>query len=369
MKIIFKKEDMVEAINIVNKALPNSKQSNILDDIIIETDNKNIYLTATNQETTIKTITQGIIKEEGSIAVEGRFFEQIIKKMPSSDINIEMKADDKYNVTFSYNNNTQKIQASSTESFPRSIKINKDKKIRISEYALKKMLEKTIFAVDRNLKEERKILTGVFFNVNNNKLTLKAIDEEKIAILNQELSEKYDNIETIVPGNTIDKIIKILKGDIENEVNIYFNNKNIAFETNKTTIISNIIEGNYINTDKIINTEYTTKIKIDKNELYESVDRTRNYINEDIKKPVIIDIKNDNMEVKLDSLSGGIKENIKIEKTGNDIMIAFNQNTLLSILNAIEEETVNIYMTTSMHPIFIKDEKETYFYFMIPISF
>lgn len=369
MKIVFKKENMEEALNIVTKALPSSKQSNILDNIIIEANN-NIFLTATDQEITIKTPVLGKIEEPGSIAIDGRFFENLIKNLNAEE-KIELTSTDKYEVIFKYNikGNNQTTQAYSTESFPRSIKINKENKIKISEFILKKMLKKTVFAVDRNLKEERKILTGVFFSVNEDKFILKAIDEEKIAITNQILNEKYKKTETIVPASTIDKLIKILKGDIEKEVNIYINEKNITFETGQTTIISNIIEGNYVNTDKIINTEYTTKVKIDKNKFYDSIKRAANYTDEIIKKPVITEVKENNIEIRLDSLKGSIKENIDIEKTGNDLAIAFNINTLLSILSAIEEETVCLYMTTPMHPIFIKDEKETYFYFMIPISF
>lgn len=369
MKIVFTKKDMVNSLNIVSKALPDAAQSDILNYIIIDAEKNNIYLTASNQEITIKTQVKGIVEEEGFVAIEGKTLIPIIGKMSSDDEKIELKANDKYEVKLKYKEGIQTPHGKSPETFPRSIKIKKENGIKISDFNLKKLFEKSIFCVNRDLREERKVLTGINFKINKNKLTIKAIDEEKIAILNYELHENYNDLETIIPASTVEKLIKILKGDVEKNVTIYISEKTVSFEIENTEIISNIIQGNFINTDKIINTEYTTKIKINKNVLYNSVDRTRTYMNEEVKKPVIIDVKDNKMNVRISTMKGEANENLDIEKTGNDIQIAFNQNTFLSILNAIDENNISLYMTTSMHPIFIRDDKETYFYFMIPIVY
>lgn len=370
MKIAFTKKDMVEALNIVTKALPETSFSNILNSIIIDAEKNEIYLTASDQEITIKTYVKGVVNEEGSVAIEGKKFDTIIKKMPSDDEKIELKVNDKYDVSFKYGKNgSQKTLGNNTDNFPRTTKLKKENGIKISDYNLKKLFEKSIFCVNRNLREERKVLCGINFKVDGNKLILKAIDESKIAILNYELHDKYDKCETIIPYETVNKLIKILKGDLEKDITIYINEKVVCFEIENSVIYSNVIQGQFINTDKIINTDYTTKIKIKKDKLADSVDRTRTYMNEEVKKPVIIDVKNTSMDVKIETMLGEAKETLDIEKTGNDIQIAFNQNTLLSILNAIDEGTVNLYMTSPMHPIFIKDDKESYFYFMIPVVY
>jgi DNA polymerase-3 subunit beta len=175
-------------------------------------------------------------------------------------------------------------------------------------------------------------------------------------------------MKVIVPGKTLNEMTKILNGGADDKINIYFTNKHILFEFDNTKVVSRLLEGEFYKIDQIITKDYETKFKINKKEFASSIDRASLFIKESEKKPIILNIQNSSMYMKIDSTIGSMNEELEIKKEGNDIRIGFNPKFLMEALRAIDDDEVDIYMVNPKYPCFIRDEEESYIYMILPVS-
>ena len=172
-----------------------------------------------------------------------------------------------------------------------------------------------------------------------------------------------------MPGKTLNEISKILSGDADKDVVIFFTNKHIVFEFDNTTVVSRLIEGDYFNIDQMLSSDYETKVTINKRKLLDSIDRATLLVKEGDKKPIIINITDENMELKINSTIGSMRELIDISKNGKDLMIGFNPKFLIDALRVIDGEDVDIYLVNPKAPCFIKDSEDSYVYMILPVNF
>ncbi len=133
-------------------------------------------------------------------------------------------------------------------------------------------------------------------------------------------------------------------------------------------VVSRLIEGEYFRIDQMLSSDYETKLKINKKEFLDCIDRATLLVREVDKKPIIINITDDDMELRIDSAMGSMNEEIDIEKEGKDIMIGFNPKFLIDALRVIDDETVTIYLVNPKAPCFIRDDEENYTYLILPVN-
>ena len=168
----------------------------------------------------------------------------------------------------------------------------------------------------------------------------------------------------------MDKVMsKIDEVRAESVVNIYFTNNHILFEFDNTMVVSRLIEGEYFKINQMLSSDYETKVVINKKEFLDSIDRANLLIREGDKKPIIINITDGSLEVKVQSAIGSLNEDIDINKEGKDIMIGFNPKFLIDALRVIDDETVDIYLVNPKAPCFIRDKEENYIYLILPVNF
>ena len=212
-------------------------------------------------------------------------------------------------------------------------------------------------------------MTGELFEIKNNILKVVSLDGHRISIRKIELNDDYADHKVVVPGKTLNEISKILSGEVEDKVKIFFTENHIVFEFDDTVVVSRLIEGEYFRIDQMLSSDYETKIQINKKEFLDCIDRATLFVKESDKKPIIINIENESMQLNINTQIGSMKEDIDIEKEGKDIMIGFNPKFLIDALKVIDDEKVTIYLVNPKAPCFIKDEKESYIYLILPVNF
>ncbi len=365
MKLIFTKSNLSKAVNIVLKAVPSKTTMNILQCILIDATTNSIKFTANDMELGIESIVEGEIIEKGQIAIDAKIFSEIVRKLPDNDITIE--TDSNFNALISCEKSRFNIAGRSGEDFSYLPVITKDKVVHLSQFELKEVITQTIFSIAVN--DNNKIMTGELFEINDGTFKVIALDGHRIAIRSIFLKGTSDNAKVIVPGKTLNELNKILSSDAESEVNIYFTDNHILFEFDDTTVVSRLIEGEYFRVNQMLSNDYKTKIVINKKDLLDSIDRANLLIKEDDKKPIIINITDGSLEVKVSSSLGSSNEEIDIDKDGSDIMIGFNPKFLIDALRVIDDETINIYLVNPKAPCFIRDKDDTYTYLILPVNF
>ena len=167
----------------------------------------------------------------------------------------------------------------------------------------------------------------------------------------------------------MNEITKILPGDADKDVCIYFTDKHVVFEFDETVVVSRLIEGEYFKIDQMLSTDYETKFKINKKEFFNCIDRATLLVKEGDKKPIILTIHDESLLLKIQSSLGKMNEDIDVTKQGKDIMIGFNPKFLIDALKVIDDEEVEIYMVNPKAPCIIKDIKESYIYLILPVNF
>ncbi|MFV0528394.1 MAG: DNA polymerase III subunit beta [Lachnospiraceae bacterium] len=365
MKIICKKTDLLKSINISLRAISNKTTMKILECILIEAKNNVIKFISNDMDLGIETKVEGTIESEGTIAIDAKIFSEIVRKLPDNFVTIE--TDDALSITILCEKSNFNIPGKSGEDFTFLPNVPKEQRISLSSYTLKEMINQTIFSIAIN--ENNKIMTGELFEINNNNLKIVSLDGHRIAIRNQQLANTYEDKKVIVPGKTLMDLSKILSGEIDNVVDIFISSNHIVFQFDDTLVVSRLIEGEYFKIDQMLAIEYETKLTINKKDFLSSIDRSTLLVREGEKKPIVINITDELMELKIDSSIGSMDEQIEISKSGKDIIIGFNPRFLIDALRVIEDETITIYMVNSKSPCVIKNDEESYVYLILPVNF
>ena len=364
MKIICSKNSLLKSVSISLKAVPSKTTMPILECILIDATTNQIKFTTNDMELGIETIVEGTIEEKGMIALDAKILYEIIRRLPDNDVTI--KTDDKLTAFITCEKAKFTIPGKSGEDFAYLPIIEREESLTVSQFTLKEMIRQTIFSIAAN--ETNKLMTGELFEIKDNCLKIVSLDGHRIAIRRMELKKDYSDRKVVVPGKTLNEISKILSGEIDDLVNIYFSKNHILFEFDQTIVVSRLIEGEYFRIDQMLSSDYETKISINKKEFLDCIDRATLLVREGEKKPIIIEISDNTMELRIDSAMGSMDENIDIIKEGKDILIGFNPRFLIDALKVIDDETISIYLVNPKAPCFIRDDDENYTYLILPVN-
>ncbi len=369
MKFICSKSDLLNGVNIVSKAVSNRSTMSILECILIDTTKDEISLTGNDTELGIETIINGQIIERGIVALEAKIFSEIVRKLPDSDITIDVDANYKTLITCEKAKFT--ILGKSGEEYTYLPEIEKQNSIIISQMNFRDIVKQTIFSVADNGDDTpgQQTMKGELFEVFGDSIRLSSLDGHRISIRRLQLRDVYDAEKVIVPGKSLSEIAKIVNGGAEDDVEISFSSNHIMFEFGRTKVVSRLIEGNFFDIDKMNSSNYETKINVNRKEFVDCIDRACLLVKEGDKKPIILNITDGVVTMMINSIVGSMKEDLDITKEGKDLMIAFNPKFMLDALRVIEDEYIDLYMVNSKAPCFIKNNAESYIYVVLPVNF
>ena len=365
MKIICSKSELLRGVNTVLKAVPAKTTMPILECILIDTTDGQIKLTANDMELGIETKIQGDILDKGKIALEAKLFSEIVRKLPDSEVTIQ--TDDSFRALIKCEKAKFNIAGKSGEDFSYLPVIEKNQKVVLSQFSLKEIIRQTIFSIADN--ENNRLMTGELFEIIGNEMKVVSLDGHRISIRKIELKEEYNHIKVVVPGKTLNEVSKILTGGVDDDVHMFFTGRHIVFEFDDTVVVSRLIEGEYFRIEQMLSSDYETKISINKKELQSCIERASLLVKEGDKKPIIMNILDGSMELKINSFIGSMNEDIDIIKTGKDLMIGFNPKFILDALRVIDDENIDIYMINPKAPCLIRDEEKKYIYLILPVNF
>ena len=347
MKLICSKSNLLHGVNIVSKAVPTRTTMAILECILIDASANEIKLTANDMELGIETKIEGEIAERGVIALDAKIFSEIVRKLPDSDVVIETDAS--FKTTITCEKAKFNIVGKSGDDFSYIPYIERNEAITLSQFTLKEVIRQTIFSIADN--DNNKLMTGELFEIEENHLKVVSLDGHRISIRNIELKNNYEHKKVVVPGKTLQEVSKILPGSAEEDVNMFLTDNHIVFEFDDTTVVSRLIEGEYFKIEQMLSSDYETKVKINKRELLDCIDRATLLVKEGDKKPIIMNVTDGNMELKINSFIGSMNEDIDIVKEGKDILIGFNPKFFIDALRVIDEEEVSLYMVQVILPL------------------
>ena len=370
MKISSSKSSLLSGIQTVLRALPSKSTMSIMECILINTNGGKITLTVNNLDLGIETVIEGNIENAGVIALDAKHLSEIIRKMPDSASDIEIETDDNYTTTIKCEQVKHTMPGRPDDEFPYIPDLDRDESIVMSQLSLRELIRKTSFSI-ADISEDtpgQQTMRGELMEIKDNSVKMCSLDGHRISMCKMDLRDSYPEKKVIVPGKSLKELAKIITGGAEDDVEIIFNPNHISFEFGPTRVVSRIIEGNFFDVNKMLVGDYETKVKINKKRLTECLDRSTIYVREGDKKPIVLDIKDDSISIKIISSSGNMNEEVPASKSGKDMIIGFNPRFVIDALNVIDDEEIELDFVNSKAPCFIKKEDMSYLYVVLPVT-
>jgi DNA polymerase-3 subunit beta len=358
MKIIVLKQNLIEAINIVQRAVMTKATLPILEGIYIEAGEK-VKLVGNCYDLGIECCVDADIQQKGSIVIEAKMFGEIIRKLPDAPVYIEVL--DGFNVRIECLNSYFEIRGMDGESYPMPPEYDSEISLDLSQSVLKELIRQTIFAVGND--ENRKIMTGVLMEAQQGELKMAALDGFRMAVCGSVIKEDM-NFKVVIPGRNMQEILRVLDTSEEN-VSISLAGNLASFGLKNCRIVSKVLEGEFMNYHSYIPTQFETVINVNTRELEESMERASLITSDDKRYPVRINLSDDRMVISSTTEKGRSKEEIHIENSGNTMQIGFNPRYFLDALKVINDEKVKISFTSPVGPCILTPVEHDRFLFLI----
>lgn len=363
MKISCNKKDLEGVINVVQKAIPAKTTYPILEGILMKAEGDCIKLVANNLEMAIECKLNANISEEGEVVIDSKLFGEIIRRMPDSEVYMEEKNE---NITISCNKSRFNIKGNKAGSFPVIPELKKDNPLKVCKAVIRDMIRQIIFCVGED--KNRPILTGVNIEAKNGILSFVAIDGYRLALKRYAIEDESTNISIVVPGKTLNEIGKILE-PVEDEMEIYIEENQVMFDMGNIKVVSRLLEGEYINYESVIPEEYESRVRINKKDFLDSIERASILaLGENTRYPINIKLELEKIFISTNTPIGNSIDEILTEVDGNEMEIKFNPRYFIEALRVIEEEYVDVLFSSDIGPCVMKSvDKDTFLYIVLPL--
>ena len=372
MKFTIKKEILMEALNKVSKAISSKNVIPVLAGIKFNLTKKRLTLTASDNDITIQTFIECgdediiVVKEEGSIIIQGKYILDIVRKLPDKYINIEVV--DELKILVYTSKSEFNLNGISESEYP-NIDLGESKNhIDLPANILKEIVNQTAFAT--SIDENKAILNGINFNLTGDILECNATDSYRLSrkvIKLDKMSKENQNI--VIPSRNLVEFTRIIDDSMDNvEIHI-FNNK-ILFKYQNILFQSRLINGTYPNTSNLLPKEHLVKIHFDINEFYDVVDRVSILTSDKDKNIVTLETDGNNLIMKSSSAEiGRVEEKMVVSKDQDiDVKVSFSAKYMMDALKSFNKDTVELYFVGEIKPILLKsDEDESLTQLVLPI--
>jgi DNA polymerase-3 subunit beta len=316
--------------------------------ILIEAKAPNLCtLTSYDTEKGVRTEMEVTVEEEGTYIIPAQKFLQTLKVMEGDEITLEVDA--KLIVCISSGKSSHKMSAMKSDQFPTIPRLKTERGFEVGQSILKKMLSKVAFAMGTN--DQRAVLNGCFFRVTENTLHLVSCDTFRIARCTvetpvQDKSEDAGNLNFsfIVPVKTVNELQRLLSDGEEESVRIHLSRKFIVFEIGEIIFFSRLIDGEYIDYDRIIMREHRIFVELEKAVLISALERaalvTEERIAHNVRAHVKFVFEEQLLKILATSVAGSTYDEIEVDKEGGDLTIAFNNRFLIETIRACESKRI-----------------------------
>jgi DNA polymerase III subunit beta len=359
MKFIIQKENLVQSVQDVMKAITSRTTIPILTGIKIVASEEGVTLTGSDSDISIESFIpkeedeQEIveIQQAGSIVLQAKFFSEIVKKLPTNQVEIAV---DNLQTTIRSGKSEFNLNGLDSEEYPHLPQIAEQNSIKVPTDLLKNIIKQTVFAVSTS--ETRPVLTGVNWKIENNDLICIATDSHRLALRKAKIeTETEQTFNIVIPGKSLNELNRILD-DHDEPVEILVTENQILFKTKHILFFSRLLEGNYPDTNRLIPTESKTDIIVNSKEFLQSIDRASLLAREGRNNVVKFSTMGENV-IEISSFTpeiGKVIEELVSESvSGEELKISFSAKFMMDALKVLEGSEVKISFTGAMRPFVI----------------
>lgn len=361
MKVTITQENLSQALNIVSRIASSRTTLPILDNILMQTDNGQLLLTATNLELFITDSINAKIINEGIVTIPANLITEFVNNLPKTSIDLEL-IDGKLNIKAG--NYTSTINTVSPDDFPSpsNSKVNTDFNIDSEIYKIAS--NQVTFAASNDT--TRPVLTGVFLHTHDGYLYMSATDGYRLS--ERKIMPQKSAVSCIIPASSISEAVRVV-GEADKKIHISISDDQVIFEVGNVKIISRLIDGNFIDYRQLIPAKTENSVIIDKSEFIQATKVAELFARESAES-IILKTDSKKQVLSISSITSEFGENnseIEGQITG-DSAITLNAKYLLNALNAIEGGKINFGFNSKLSPALITGENDNFKHIIMPVK-
>ncbi|MEJ7542183.1 DNA polymerase III subunit beta [Staphylococcus intermedius] len=363
MEFSIQRDYFITQLNDTLKAISPRATLPILTGIKIDATNEGIVLTGSDSEISIEiTIPNQVdgqdiinVVEPGSVVLPGRFFVDIIKKLPGKEV--KLSTNEQFQTLITSAHSEFNLSGLDPDQYPLLPQVSSDDALQLPVKVLKNIIAQTNFAVSTS--ETRPVLTGVNWLIQQNELICTATDSHRLAVRKLKLEEEIEDKNVIIPGKALAELNKIMT-DSEEHIDIFFASNQVLFRVGHVNFISRLLEGHYPDTSRLFPENYEIKLGLNNSDFYHAIDRASLLAREGGNN--VIKLSTGDTQIELSSTSpeiGTVKEEVTANDVeGGNLKISFNSKYMMDALKAIDNEEVEVEFFGTMKPFILKPKDD-----------
>lgn len=359
MKFTCNRDNLIEGINVVQRAISTKTAMPILEGILIEV-KEELKMTANDLDLGITYEVPAIIEEIGTILVNSKTFGDIIRKLP--DIYVTIETSDVNNLVIITSGKAKfEITMMDVDEYPQVNFINEDNFVTFDNSILKNLIKQSIFATTQE--EAKAMFKGVFVEKEGKFINFVALDGSKMAV--KFISMENDNeFKLLIPARILNEVYKVTQMTDEN-LSMCSSDSQVMFYNSHFRIISRLIKSDFLKYRDLIPREEKVHVVVSTKDLLSAIERASLVMVDNKKFPMVVGMDMDELVINSKGENGTSEERLPAQINGENITIGFNTKNFIDCLKVIEDETIALSFTTSLGPCIIRGEEHNDFTFLV----
>ena len=362
MKIVFRKDVISAAVAPLMSGVSTKMTLAATEGILIEASLPNVcVMTTYDIEKGVRITVEADVIEAGSAIVSASKFSQIVRVM---DGDITLTVDDRNCATIVSGRSSHTMTALPAKDFPEIPRLTSAQGFVAPQRVVRSMMAKCLYAMGVN--DQRPVLNGLFFSVTGGKLHMVSCDSFKMAtcatqadIYGLESDLAVEDTRFILPNKSVSELYKLLNDkDEEAVVTVYTSRKNIIFVMGELIFFSKLIEGEYIDYNRIILRNHRITVFADRETVISALEHaaliTEEKVAGSVRSHVRLEVQGNVLKISATSGTGSAYDEVAIGHEGDDLVIAFNNRYLIDSLRACSADRVRLSMSSPLSSINIE---------------
>ena len=362
MKFTVNKSDITDAVSNIQRAVSTKTSIPALEGILLSATETGLELCAYDLELGITTVIPAFVMEPGKAVLSAKLFSDIVRRTPAETVTVSV--DEKNMATLESGYSRFSIIGIPAEEFPELPKLSDSTQISLPGALLKSMIRQTLFAIAES--DAKPIHQGSLFSLENGILDVVSVDGYRLAVRREPVDFSED-LSFVVPGKTLSELLKLIK-DSEEPVEISAGRRHILFKIDNYTVISSLLEGEFLNYKAAIPPESQTEVVLKTREAIDSVERVSLLITDRLKSPIRCLFDNNEVKLNCTTSMGRASDQLDVEMTGQSVEIGFNNRYLLEALRNTECDEVKVQLGGPLSPMkVVPKEGDSFLFLVLPV--
>ena len=363
MKLICDRTLLANAIAGVSKAVTQRSSIPVLEGILMKAEGFSLTLTGYDLEMGITTTIEANVLEPGDAVLPAKLLGDMVRRLPSEEV--EINAQDSGATTIKGGITEFDIMGLNPGDFPDLPNPGADRTLDMDTSDLQEMVDTTLFAVSTD--DKKPAHTGALFSITPEKLTVVALDGYRLAIIEKPVQATKE-IDIIIPAKTLSEVVKLF-GEADEVVHISANRRFVVFATQSYTVISRLIEGEFLDYRRVIPEGYKTRVTVDVRDFATTIERASLIITERLKNPLRV-MFDDHITVRCQTTLGKVVDELPAQVEGDPVEIGFNNRYLLDALRYSRCDKLVFELSGPLSPVKVLPKDGGDFLFLVlPVRF